>query len=40
VEALLGSVVRRAARAGVPVPVMSTLYAVLKPYALGEPRPA
>lgn len=40
VEALLGSVVRRAARAGVSVPVMSTLYAVLKPYAQGAPRPA
>lgn len=37
VEALHGSVVRRAARAGVPVPIMSTLYAVLKPYAAGEP---
>jgi 2-dehydropantoate 2-reductase len=33
VEALQGAVVRRAARAGVPVPVMSTLYAVLKPWA-------
>ena len=33
VEALQGSVVRRAARAGVPVPIMSTLYAVLKPWA-------
>jgi 2-dehydropantoate 2-reductase len=40
VEALLGSVVRRAARAGVPAPIMSTLYAVLKPYAGGEPRSA
>lgn len=40
VEALLGSVVRRAARAGVPVPIISTLYAVLKPYAQGKPRPA
>ena len=40
VEALLGSVVRRAARAGVPVPIMSTLYAVLKPYAAGAPPPA
>jgi len=40
VEALLGSVVRRAERLGVPVPIMSTLYAVLKPYAAGEPRPA
>ena len=29
VEALQGSVVRRAARAGVPVPIMTTLYAVL-----------
>jgi 2-dehydropantoate 2-reductase len=35
VEALLGSVVRRAARAGVDVPILSTLYAVLKPYAAG-----
>lgn len=40
VEALHGSVVRRAARAGVPVPIMATLYAVLKPFAAGEPRPA
>ena len=37
VEALMGSVVRRAARHGLPVPIMSTLYAVLKPYATGEP---
>ena len=35
VEALQGSVVRRAARAGIPVPIMSTLYAVLKPWAPG-----
>lgn len=35
VEALQGSVVRRAARAGIPVPVVSTLYAVLKPWASG-----
>jgi 2-dehydropantoate 2-reductase len=40
VEALQGSVVRRARRLGVPVPIMSTLYAVLKPFAEGEPRPA
>jgi 2-dehydropantoate 2-reductase len=40
VEALQGSVVRRAARAGVPAPIMSTLYAVLKPHAAGEPRSA
>jgi 2-dehydropantoate 2-reductase len=33
VEALHGAVVRRAARAGVPVPITSTLYAVLKPWA-------
>lgn len=33
VEALHGSVVRRAARAGVAVPITSTLYAVLKPWA-------
>lgn len=37
VEALQGSVVRRAAAAGVPVPIMTTLYAVLKPFASGEP---
>ncbi|MBA3296671.1 MAG: 2-dehydropantoate 2-reductase [Acidobacteria bacterium] len=37
VEALQGSVVRRAAKAGVPVPIMSTLYAVLKPFAAGAP---
>lgn len=40
VEALHGSVVRRAARAGVPAPIMATLYAVLKPYAAGEPQSA
>ena len=33
VEALQGAVVRRAARAGVDVPIMATLYAVLKPWA-------
>jgi 2-dehydropantoate 2-reductase len=37
VEALQGSVVRRAAKLGVPVPIMETLYAVLKPYAAGTP---
>jgi 2-dehydropantoate 2-reductase len=36
VEALHGSVVRRAARLGVPAPIMSTLYAVLKPHAPGS----
>ncbi len=33
VEALHGALVRRAARTGVEVPIMSTLYAVLKPWA-------
>lgn len=40
VEALQGSVVRRAAKTGIPVPIMSTLYALLKPYAAGPPPPA
>jgi len=40
VESLQGSVVRRAARAGVPVPIMATLYAVLKPFAAGASPPA
>jgi 2-dehydropantoate 2-reductase len=35
VEALQGSVVRRAARAGIPVPITATLYAVLKPWSSG-----
>jgi 2-dehydropantoate 2-reductase len=35
VEQLQGTVVRRGAACGVPTPVMSTLYAVLKPFALG-----
>jgi 2-dehydropantoate 2-reductase len=33
VEALHGALVRRAAAAGVPVPIISTLYAVLRPWA-------
>jgi 2-dehydropantoate 2-reductase len=33
VEALQGAVVRRARRAGIDVPIMSTLYAVLKAWA-------
>jgi len=37
VEALQGSIVRRAAKAGIHVPIMSTLYALLKPYAAGPP---
>jgi 2-dehydropantoate 2-reductase len=39
VEALQGSVVRRARALGVPTPVMSALYAVLRPYAAGAPTP-
>ena len=35
VEALQGSVVRRGAVVGVPTPIMSALYAVLKPHAHG-----
>jgi 2-dehydropantoate 2-reductase len=35
-EALHGSVVRRAARAGIPAPIVSTLYAVLRPWANGR----
>ena len=38
VEQLQGSVVRRADRAGVPVPITATLYAVLKPWVNGEIR--
>lgn len=40
VEALQGSVVRRAAALGVPVPVMSTLYSVLKLHAAGARPPS
>jgi 2-dehydropantoate 2-reductase len=38
VEALQGAVVRRAQAAGVPAPIMSALYAVLKPYGAGPER--
>jgi 2-dehydropantoate 2-reductase len=38
-EALAGAVVRRGRDAGIPTPVMSTLYAVLKPFEHGAPRP-
>ncbi len=37
VEALQGAAVRRATALGVPVPILSTLYAVLKPWAGGMP---
>ncbi|HEY7499814.1 MAG TPA: 2-dehydropantoate 2-reductase [Vicinamibacterales bacterium] len=40
VEQLHGSVVRRASRAGVSVPITSALYAVLKPWANGAPQSA
>ena len=40
VEALLGAVVRRGLRARVATPIMSALYAVMKPFASGEPSPA
>jgi 2-dehydropantoate 2-reductase len=36
VEALQGTVVRRGAARGVPTPIISTLYAVLKPHARGQ----
>ncbi len=39
VEALQGSVVRRGRALDVPTPIMSTLYALLKPYAQGAPVP-
>jgi 2-dehydropantoate 2-reductase len=38
VEALLGAVVRRAAKTRTPTPVMAALYVVLKPHAAGTPR--
>lgn len=38
VEALLGSVVRRGRAAGVPTPVLATLYGLLKPHEHGQPR--
>jgi len=38
VEALQGAVVRRAAKLGLPVPIISTLYAVLKLHAAGQSR--
>ena len=35
VEALQGAAVRRGARHGVPTPIVSTLYALLKPWERG-----
>jgi 2-dehydropantoate 2-reductase len=38
VEALQGAAVRRAAKHGLPTPIVSTLYAALKPWEAGDPR--
>lgn len=38
VEALQGAALRRAEVHGLPMPIVSTLYAVLKPWAAGNPR--
>ena len=38
VEALQGAAIRRAAKHGVPIPIVSTLYAALKPWEKGNPR--
>jgi 2-dehydropantoate 2-reductase len=38
VEALQGAALRRAARHGVPMPIISTLYSVLRPWAQGSRR--
>jgi 2-dehydropantoate 2-reductase len=38
VEALQGAALRRAAAHGVPAPIVSTLYALLRPWASGNPR--
>jgi len=37
VEALQGAAIRRAAKHGVPTPIVSTLYAALKPWESGKP---
>jgi 2-dehydropantoate 2-reductase len=37
VEALLGALVRRGGKVGVPTPIVAALYAVLKPHANGPP---
>ena len=37
-EALVGAVVRRGRDAGIPTPVMATLYGILKPFEYGAPR--
>jgi len=40
VEALQGAAVRRALARGVPMPIINTLYAALKPWENGNPRPS
>lgn len=40
VEALQGAAVRRAERHGLPMPIVSTLYALLEPWAAGSPQVA
>jgi 2-dehydropantoate 2-reductase len=40
VEALQGAAVRRGALRGVPMPIINTLYAALKPWEHGDPRKA
>jgi 2-dehydropantoate 2-reductase len=37
-EALMGTVVRRGRAAGIPTPVMATLYGILKPFEHGAPQ--
>jgi 2-dehydropantoate 2-reductase len=39
IEALAGAAVRRGAKRQLPTPIMSALYAVLKPHAKGRPEP-
>jgi len=38
VEALQGAAIRRAANHGLPMPIISTLYAALRPWSGGDPR--
>jgi 2-dehydropantoate 2-reductase len=37
-EALMGTVVRRGLAAGIPTPVMTTIYGILKPFEHGAPQ--
>jgi 2-dehydropantoate 2-reductase len=40
VEALQGAAIRRAAKHDLAMPIISTLYAILKPWANGDPKRA